>query len=57
MVRDRVPDITATSNRNLYQTCFCVDQTLHLVINDGLIDNVKITELIRKGKRWLDIER
>lgn len=38
VVRDRVPDITATLNRNLYQTFSCVDHSLQLVITDGSID-------------------
>lgn len=51
VVRDNGPDITAALNRSEFEAIPCVAHTLQLVIKDGLINNPKIMNLLKKSKK------
>ena len=48
IIRDNGADITAAMNRSQFEAISCVAHTLQLVIKDGLMNNQKITTLLKK---------
>ncbi|XP_046387499.1 zinc finger BED domain-containing protein 4-like [Ischnura elegans] len=51
IIRDNGADITAALNRSQFEAISCVAHTLQLVIKDGLMNNKKITTLLKKTKK------
>jgi hypothetical protein len=48
VVRDNGTEITAALNRSEFEAIPCVDHTLQFVVKDGLINNPKIINLLKK---------
>lgn len=51
VVRDNGADISAALERSQYEAVSCVAHTLQLVVKDGLMDNPKIKNIIKKAKQ------